>query len=86
MTQEQTKNLLDLLTHEKHGNLYDFICDNYWEMSKEDLKNLCKEAFALLYEKAEKENTENGKPYDNYVKLHNEYLENLKEYTSFFEE
>jgi len=86
MTEKLTKQLKDLLTNEKRGNLYDFVCNHFWEMNAEDLKNLCKEAFALLYQKAERENIANGEPYDYYSSLHREYYETLKENTSIFEE
>ena len=85
MTQEQRQELLDLLEHEKHGNLYDFIVNNYYSLSKEDLKDLCKEAFALLYEHKEQENVKNGKEYDHFLDLHKEYLETLKENTNLLE-
>jgi hypothetical protein len=78
--------LTDLLTYEKHGNLYDFVCNNYYLLSKEELKDLLKEAFALLYEKQEAENIRNNREYDYYKSLHNEYLETLKENTTIFEE
>jgi len=86
MTEKQREELQDLLQHEKHGNLYDFICDNYWDLSREDLKDLCKEAYALLYEKAERENVANGKDYDNYKALHEEYYNTLKDNTTIFED
>ena len=86
MTETLTNELKTLLTEAKHGNLYDFICDNYYLMSKEELKDLLKEAFALLYEKAERENVKRGADYDNFKELHGEYFETLKENTTIFEE
>ena len=31
----------------KDGTLYDFIANNYWKMSKEELKDVCLEAVYL---------------------------------------
>lgn len=31
----------------KDGTLYDFIANNYWKMSKEELKTVCLEAIYL---------------------------------------
>ena len=31
----------------KDGTLYDFIANNYWNMSKEELKDVCLEAIYL---------------------------------------
>ena len=84
MTQLQ-KELLKVLNSE-HSNLYDFICNNYYLMSKEELKDLCKEAFALLYEKTEKDNFLHNEEIDDFKNLHKEYLETLKENTTIFEE
>lgn len=89
MEQKQTQELKEILTNNEDnskGNLYDFVCNNYWQLSKEELKDMLKEAVALLYTKAEAENIENGKPYDDYKKLYSEYFENLKENTTIFED
>jgi 20S proteasome alpha/beta subunit len=34
---------------------YDFICNNYYNMSKEDLKNVAKELLFVIHAKMEKE-------------------------------
>lgn len=51
----------------EEGNLFDFIANNYWQMSKEELASVCKEA---LYAGHQLTHTSNGTP---------EYMEHLKE-------
>lgn len=71
------------------GNLFDFICNNYYLLTKEELKDLCKEAFALLYDKQDQENTEKGIKWNDknyYFVLHQEYAENLTENTTILED
>lgn len=76
--------LNDILTNNR-GNLYDFVCDNYYLLSKDELKDLCKEAFALLYSYAENIEVVKGEE-KAFEELHKEYKENLKEYTSILDE
>ena len=80
--------LKDILNNNR-GNLFDFICNNYWKLSKEELKDLCKEAFALLYDLQDEKNTEKGIEWNDknyYDELHKDYLETLEENTSLLEE
>ncbi len=84
MTKELLNQLNDILTNNR-GNLFDFIIDNYYLLSKDELKDFAKEVVALLYEKAEEENIKNGKPYDRYDKLHKEILKNIKDNTTLLE-
>jgi len=79
---KQQQDLLDVLTS-KHSNLYDYICDNYYLLTREELKDLCKEVIALLYVYASRANPNSEKANR---EMHAELLENIKEYTTFFEE
>ena len=88
MEKTQQKELYNILTN-NGGNLYDFIANDYWLMSKEDLKNLSLEVVALLYAYAERQNPNNNKERDK--QLHTELLENIKDYrtellSNYFEE
>ena len=78
MKKEQLQELNEILLNDR-GNLYDFICNNYYSLSKEDIKDLCKEAFDLLYTFSERLN---GNDQDKHLKkVHREYYDNLKEWT-----
>ena len=67
----------ELLQAIKEDNLYDFICNNYYLLSKEELKDLAKELCAIVFQ-----------PYqDEENKAKGEVLvENLKDYTTLLEE
>lgn len=52
-----TKELRDkLLTETKKGRLYDFIANEYWQLSKDELTNIAKECAFILCD-----------PYESYV-------------------
>jgi hypothetical protein len=68
--------LLEILNNER-GNLYDFIANNYWLMSKDDLKSLALEIVALLYVYASRLNTDSERANK---EMHAELLETIKEY------
>lgn len=63
----ENEEIMEGLKNPKHA--YDFICNNYWKMSKEDLKNIAKE---LIYILTANENE--------YTEEYNEFLENLECY------
>ena len=52
---------------------YDFICNNYQYMSKEELKNIAKELLYVIYDKMDE-------------KEHNDALGNVAEELKFFYE
>ena len=44
-----TKELRDkLLTETKKGRLYDFIANEYWQLSKDELTNIAKECVYII--------------------------------------
>ena len=85
MEQKLINELKAILKSEK-GNLYGFVCEHYYELTKDELKDLCKEAFALLYENQEKDNFLHDKPIEDFKGLHLNYFEALTDNTTIFEE
>ena len=80
MTNELRKQLKDILENNK-GNLYDFIANNYYDMTKDNLKDLALEITALMYQYAEALEMKNKGYIDNATKqAHSDLLENIKEY------
>ena len=77
----KTKNeLLDILQNNR-GNIYDFIANNYWLLSKDELKDIALEAVALMYQYAEKIEVLQGHSTDNATKqAHADLYENIKDY------
>ena len=71
---QYTKELLELLNNQG-GNLYDYICNNYYLMEADKLADLAKESACLLYVYAEREHGDKGTK-----KAHTELLEQIKEY------
>lgn len=82
MTNE-IKNELKGILLEHNSNLYDFVCNNYYLLTKEELKDLCKEAFELVYLYICRLDTNSEKQIR---EAHKDYYENLKEYTTLLED
>ena len=80
METKTKKELLDILQNNR-GNIYDFIANNYWLLSKDELKDIALEAVALMYQYAEKiqfDTTGNTDGATN--KAHADLYENIKDY------
>ena len=80
MEKREQNELLNILNN-KGGNMYDFIANNYWILSKDELKDIALECVALMYQYAEALETERKGYIDDATKTaHNDLLENIKEY------
>ena len=83
MEKRERQELLEILSNNK-GNLYDFVCNNYYLLSKDDLKDIAKEVIYLLYTYVARANSNN--PEKGEQEAHAELLESLKENTTIFED
>lgn len=82
MTNEIRQELKDILNN-KGSNLYDFMANHYWELSKEEIKTLFLEVVDALYSEALYNYYDEEKAN---IKAHEKVLENLQCWTNLLDE
>ena len=61
---------IDIIRALKNGNVFEFMANNWWEIEKEDLKDIAKELDYAIYEMVS---------YLDYEKIQNNAIDNLME-------
>ncbi len=69
------KDFIDVLKNNP-DNAYDFICNNYYKMSKEELKDIAKELLFAVYDNVINTAEHNKILNDVAEELENSYIEN----------
>lgn len=80
----QTKNELKNILNGEGGNIFDFIAQNYYLLSSEELKDIAKECADLMYRYGAKVYGDNGR--DMVAKVNADLKENIIENTFILED